>query len=129
MNTSKDVFLRNPCLVKLKWKDEKIIFTKYFIRSYLNAILSTYSLKIDHVNKVVYVECKDISSVDTFVKELSNKKSFFTVFSYKDLLKNVNTERMNKKSLLHLLKRNNEELQNINDKTLDRIINKTKKVK
>ena len=95
----------------------------------MDCILQHYSLEVDKNKKEAFVQCKDLASVDIILNEFNKKKSFFTVSSYQDLLENVDSEVMNKKALLHLIKRNNEEMQNINDKTLERIINSTKKVK
>jgi hypothetical protein len=86
-------------------------------------------VEIDILRKEALVQCKDLASVDTLVNQLSPKKSFFNLLSYHDLLKDRDSEVMTRKKMLNLAKRNNAHLQEVNDKTLERIIQSTKKVK
>ena len=129
LREEKDIFLTNPCLVKLKWKDDHIVVNDFAIKTYLGSFLKHFSIETNQQKKEIFIKFKDLSSVDTFVKEFADKKSFFSVLSYHNLVEQCDSEMISKKSILNLIKRNNEELQKTTNATLDRIISKTKRVK
>lgn len=73
--------------------------------------------------------CKDIPQVDQMVKIFYQRKSYWEITSYHDLVKANQKGFMGRRELLNLAKRNNKGLQALDANNLERLIHQTKKVK